>query len=157
MRLAKTNHLSGDAARWVTGRRIAIVLLGFAIGLTSMRLLAQGSGMCADTASSQAKHYRDYYKVAASSSASHMVAFRSTSGVPNLAETQVRFVSDTAACRVASAAVDSQMLVKYPDVQVLVIELGTKRLVIKDISILGGFANYLFNADFSSVLFKMVF
>jgi hypothetical protein len=86
-----------------------------------------------------------------------MVAMRSETGLPNLAETQVRLVGDTTVCRTASAAIDAKRLNKYPATPVIVLELGTKRLVIKDVGLSGGRLNFLFNQDFSSLLYRMVF
>ena len=118
---------------------------------------AQSGGACADSTTASAKFYRDYYRNAVSSSETHMVRFRADTGIPNISQTQVRFVGDTTACRAASVAIDARRWDKFPEIPVLVLELGTTRLVIKDVDLPGGMLNYLFNQNFSTLLKKMVF
>lgn len=69
----------------------------------------------------------------------------------------MRFAGDTTACRAASVAIDARRRDKFPETPVLVLELGTARLVIKDVDLPGGMLNYLFNENFSTLLKKMVF
>src|SRR5260221_11663423 len=65
-----------------------------ALALPASKAFAQSAGACADSTNATTVYYRDYYRVAASSTTSAMVAFRNQSGLPNLAETQVRLVGD---------------------------------------------------------------
>ena len=99
--------------------------VGFTLAVRPMRGFAQSGGACADSTSTSAKYYRDYYRIAVSSTESHMVAFRSRTGLPSLAQTQVRFVGDTAVCRTASVALDAQRWDKFPQTPVIVLELST--------------------------------
>jgi hypothetical protein len=159
MRLAEKENMTITSfvvsvfARTILGAGLVISVLA----VSPMRSFAQTGGACGDSTSSSAILYRDYYRIAVSSTESHMVAFRAQTGLPNLSQTQVRFVGDTTVCRTASIAVDAHRWDKFPQTSVLVLELGTTRLVVKDVNLPAGMLNYLFNQTFSTLLMKMVF
>jgi hypothetical protein len=158
MRLAEAKNMmrsSGVISCPKRGTLSGIII--FALAVSATNTFAQTTGACADSTDATTRYYQDYYRLAVSSVESRMVAFRSQTGLPNLAETQVRLVGDTTVCRTASAAIDAKRLNKYPAAPVIVLELGTKRIVIKDVGLSGGRLNFLFNQDFSSLLYRMVF
>src|SRR5207253_927558 len=133
--------------------RVALyAIVTCASALTPTDTFAQSTGVCADTTNATTKYYRDYYRLAVSSTASQMVSFRNDTGLPNLTAAQVHLVADTAVCRIASTAFDAKRLNKYPVAPVIVLELGTKRMVIKDVGLTGGRLNFLFTLDFSILL-----
>ena len=130
--------------------RLGIAVVALAPGITR----AQGSGACADTATSIAKFYKGTYAEFVSSSRSELVQQRSSTGYPNVAASAVKFVADTTVCRTASIAYDNQLDTKRPTVPVLVLELGTThRIVIKDTGMgLGPWLNMLFDSTFSTFI-----
>jgi urease alpha subunit len=158
MRLAEAKNMIRSPGVITVLQRVALwaIVMG-ALTLPATKTFAQSAGACADSTNATTVYYRDYYRVAASSTTSTMVAFRSQTGLPNLAETQVRLVGDTIVCRNASSAVDAKTLNQNPATPVIVLELGTKRIVIKDVGLSGGRLNFLFNQDFSTLLYRMVF
>jgi hypothetical protein len=80
---------------------------------------------------------------------SETVAFRATSGLPTLTASLVRIVGDTTVCRAASVAYDARLAIPYPLRPVIVLELGNKRVVVKDTGRRGDRLNMLFNQDFT--------
>lgn len=139
-------------------RRVALyAIVACAFALSPNDIVAQSTGVCADTTNATTKYYRDYYQLAVSSTAPQMVSFRNDTGLPNLSAAQVRLVADTAVCRIASAAFDAKRFNKYPAAPVIVLELGIKRMVIKDVGLTGGRLNFLFTQDFSTLISRMAF
>lgn len=134
----------------------AIVAL-LTVAASPTRSFAQAASACADSTSSAALFYRDYYRTAVSSTETHMVNLRAQTGLPNVAATQVRFIGDTTTCRTASIAFDAQRWDKLPDIPVILFEIGATRLAIKIVDIQGPNPNYLFNQDFSVLLKRGVF
>jgi hypothetical protein len=62
----------------------------------------------------------------------------------------VKLVADTTICRQASAAFDARVDGANSSTPVVVLELGTKRVVIKDLGRGGRLLNLLFNSDFTT-------
>lgn len=124
------------------------------IGVASspVRTSAQTNGACMDSTSSASQFYRNSYEGVASRTDAASVAFRTSSGIPTLSPSQVRLVADTTVCRAASIAYDAQLQVPHPSEPVIVIELGTKRLVTKNFGTGGRWLNMLFNEDFTVLL-----
>ncbi len=137
---------------------MTIVFLSIAVvTLAPVIARAQAGGPCADTTTSIAKFYKGTYGEFVSSPRAELVQQRSTSGLPNVAASAVKFVSDTTVCRTASIAYDGQLERKRPTVPVLVLELGTThRIVIKDTGMgLGPWLNTLFDQTFSTLITYM--
>jgi hypothetical protein len=63
-------------------------------------------------------------------------------------------VTDTVACRAASVAYDAQLMDKHPTEPVVLLELGTKRLVVKKADDGGRFLNMLFDQTLGVLLNK---
>lgn len=117
---------------------------------------AQGTGACSDSTTSQARGYRDYYGALVSVTDTATIRVRNQIGLPSLSNSQVRLVGDTAVCRTASQAYDATLAVPYPSAPVTVLELGSKRVVIKDIGFRGGvLLNLLFDQGFTTMLQRM--
>jgi len=142
-----------------TGIRIrAMVLSKLAAGLVMVSALptskasAQGLGLCTDSTNQQGWFYKHKYAAYVSSALPKIVADRNATGLPTLSYSQVQLVTDTATCRAASNAFDAQLTTKRPTVPVIVLALGTKRVVIKDTGSHGPWMNMLFNQDFSVLL-----
>jgi len=74
-----------------------------------------------------------------------------------MSPTQVKLVGDTAICRLASVAYDATLQNGRPLSPVIVIELGVKRAVIKDIAIGDYWLNLIFNQNFTTLLNKFGF
>jgi hypothetical protein len=158
MRLAEAKNMM----RWlalVSGPRLVALVASVivALAMSPIDAFAQTTGACADSTNVSTRFYRDYYRIAVSSAESNLVAFRSRTGLPALAETQVRIVGDTTVCRSASAAFDAHLLDRFPANPVIVLELGTKRIVIKDVGLVDKRINFLFNQDFSTLLSSIMF
>jgi hypothetical protein len=113
---------------------------------------AQGTGVCTDSTNHRAWGYLHMYAGTVSSTVPAVVADRTAKGLPTLSYTQVKLVTDTAACRTASIAYDAQLETKRPNAQVIVIELGTKRVVIKDTGMHGRWLNMLFDQNYATLL-----
>ena len=123
--------------------------------LASRDATAQSTGACTDSATSQARGYRDYYGVVVSLTDTAAIRWRTQIGLPTLLNSQVRLVSDTAICRIASQAYDATLEVPYPAKPVIVLELGSKRMVIKDIGFRGAMLNLLFDQTFATLLHRV--
>ena len=81
---------------------------------------------------------------------------RAELGLPTLSNSQVRIVADTTVCRIASQAYDATLQVPYPSEPVVVLELGNKRVVIKDIGFRGGtMMGILFDRSFTTLLQRL--
>lgn len=113
---------------------------------------AQTTGACNDSSTAIAKGYRDYYGAFVSVTDTQVVRVRNQLGLPTLSNSQVRIVSDTTVCRVASQAYDATLEVPYPNARVVVLEVGTKRLVVKDIGFKEFMLNLLFDQGFTTLL-----
>jgi hypothetical protein len=125
-------------------------------GLIATPVLAQTNGACADTTTTQARGYRNYYGVVVSRTDTAAIRVRNQIGLPSLSNSQVRLVGDTAVCRIASQAYDATLEVPYPTQPVIVLELGTKRVVVKDIGFRGGvMMNLLFDQAYGTLLHRM--
>lgn len=88
-----------------SGRAVVVTAIAIiALAMSPIDTIAQTTGSCADSTNASTLSYRDYYRIAVPSAESSMVAFRSRTGLPTLAENPVRLVGDTTVCRSASAA-----------------------------------------------------
>src|SRR5688572_4048615 len=118
-------------------------------------LYAQGTSACADSTSDM-KMYRDGYADMVSNPDTAAARQRTNLGLPTLKANQVVIVADSAVCRAASVAYDNHLGVSRPTVPVIVLQLASKRVVIKDsgreINNTGGSINILFNQDFTKVI-----
>ena len=117
-------------------------------GLIATPVLAQTNGACADTTTTQARGYRDYYGVVVSRTDTAAIRVRNQIGLPSMSNSQV--------CRIASQAYDATLEVPYPTQPVILLELGTKRVVVKDIGFRGGvMMNLLFDQAYGTLLHRM--
>jgi hypothetical protein len=123
----------------------------------SLPLRAQVTGACFDSTTLRAKVYRDAYQNMVSRTDGAGAQERTRLGIPAIPASQVKLVGDTAVCRVASAAYDATLQTGRPLEPVIVLELGDKRAVIKDIGIGDHWLNLIFNQDFTSLLSKFGF
>lgn len=94
--------------------------------------LAQGSGQCVDPSSRFALDLRHQVGVIVSLSDTISANERARLNLPALAENQVTIVTDSATCGIASSAYDAAASTEPINRPVLVLALGTQRLVIKD-------------------------
>ena len=115
-------------------------------------VLAQSNGPCMDSTSSMSRFYRNSYEGIVTRTDGNGVAWRTSEGIPSLTPSQVRLVADTTICRLASTAFDARVDGADPATPVVVIELGDKRIVIKDLGRGGRLLNLLFNADFTTFI-----
>ena len=122
------------------------------VTLSPMAARAQGNGPCMDSTSSASRNYRSNYQALVSLTDPASVARRNRTGIPTLTPSQVRLVADTTVCRAASTAYDARLQIPHPSEPVLVLELGTKRLVVKDLGNGARGLNMMFNIDFTTVL-----
>lgn len=134
--------------------RSMAIFVGF---LATTPAHAQTPSICADTASQRSQIYRDNYRLLVSGTDTATVNFRARSGLPTLSPTQVRLVGDTAVCRTASIAYDATVSSPDPLEPMIVLELGSKRIVAKNSGRRGPWLNLLFNQDFTSLLYKIGF
>lgn len=117
-------------SNWAIGCRIlSVVALLLAPRATT---LAQGSGQCVDPSSTFALDLRHQVGVLVSLSDTVAANQRARLGLPALAENQVTIVTDSAACGIASSAYDNAVSGVAIDKPVVILALGTQRLVIKD-------------------------
>lgn len=152
MRLAAT-HMSSNGIRFsgkVVSRLCAALILGST--LASSQAMAQGLGVCTDSTNQRGWFYKHKYAAYVSSTIPKIVADRNAAGLPALSYSQVQLVTDSATCRSASSAFDAQLTTKRPTVPVIVLALGTRRVVIKDTGSHGPWMNMIFNQDFSVLL-----
>lgn len=134
------------------------VRLAFAVIVLAPAIAAaQASGACVDTTTVAAQFYKGTFGEFVSSPRSELVQQRSSTGMPNVAASAVKFVADTTVCRAASIAYDAQLDKKRPTVPVLVLELGpTHRIVIKDTGMgIGPWLIMLFDQAFSTLITYM--
>lgn len=134
--------------------RVAFVLVMIS-GWASV-LSAQSTSACSDSTTDQSRGSRDYYGTLVSAPDTQVVRVRTQLGLPTLLNSQVRIVGDTTVCRAASNAYDAYLASPRPNQPVLVLEVGTKRIVSKDIGFRGGvLLNLLFDQTFTTVLDRM--
>jgi hypothetical protein len=127
--------------------------------VVALALVALPSALCAQTnpgcaspaTNSHAAAYRDGYGAMVSRTDPASVADRVRLGLPTLANNQVVIVSDTTACRIASAAYDSAFSAPAPTEAPLVLKLNTQYVVVKGFGNPHGRPNVLFNQDFTVV------
>lgn len=117
---------------------------------SSPRLHAQSNGPCMDSTSSMSRFYKSSYEGLVTRADANGSAWRTSEGIPTLSPSQVKLVADTTICRLASAAFDARVDGANSSTPVVVIELGTKRVVIKDLGRGGRLLNLLFNSDFTT-------
>ena|SRR5687767_10371802 len=135
-------------------------IYGILIGLPVVTIIAlypvgasaQANGPCMDSTSSTSRNYKSNYEALASLTDPASVARRTRTGIPTLTPSQVRLVADTAVCRAASIAFDAELQTPHPYGPAIVLELGTKRLVVKDLGNATRGLNMLFNAGFTTLL-----
>lgn len=133
------------------GLAIVIVLLG-----ASMPAAAQAPSACYDSTSTRVHDIRDKYGVIVSRNDSVGTRWRTQLGLPTLSDAQVRIVGDTAVCRTASQSYDGALEGSYPSQPVIVLELGTLRMVVKDIGLGGGaLLGIIFDQSFANVLKRL--
>ena len=133
------------------GLAVAIALLG-----TSIPAAAQAPSACYDSTSTRVHDIRDKYGVIVSRNDSVGTRWRTQLGLPTLSNAQVRIVGDTAVCRTASQAYDGTLEVPFPSQAVIVLELGTLRMVVKDIGLGGGaLLGIIFDQSFANVLKRL--
>lgn len=119
--------------------------------------MAAQSGMCRDTASTKSRSYKGIYASLVSKTDTASARRRSQLNLPLLQVTQVRLVADTTVCRTASDAFDTVRGVSLPTTSVIVLELGSShRIVVKETGIPHYWQNFLFNADFSQLLKRIL-
>lgn len=138
--------------------RIPLAMVSVVVGMIALspqHATAQPNGPCMDSTSSISRFYRNSYEGIATTSNADIAAWRASKGIPTLTASQVRLVADTAICRSASTAFDARVNEADPAAPVVVIELGSKRLVIKDLPHGGRLLNMLFNTDFT-ILYKVL-
>ena len=141
--------------RFAIRARLWTVRLGIAVlALAPVVAKAQAGGACGDTTTTIAQFYKGTFGEFVSSPRSELVQQRSSTGMPNVAASAVKFVADTTVCRTASIAYDNHLDTKRPTVPVLVLELGTAhRIVIKDTGMgLGPWLHMLFDQTFSTLI-----
>jgi hypothetical protein len=132
------------------------ILVGLAVttivALCPTAAMAQANGPCKDSTSSASRNYKGNYEALVSLTDPASVERRNRTGIPTLTPSQVRLVADTTICRAASVAYDAQLLTQRPSEPVIVLELGTKRLVVKDLGNGARGLNMMFNTGFTALL-----
>lgn len=151
MCVAAENIVNQERTKWSQRNARLMSLLAVLILVTGSNLEAQTSA-CADTTSFRSQFYRDSYAGIASRTDPASVASRAASGVPTVAATSVRLVADTTVCRTASNAFDGHVQQARPTTPVIVLEIGDRRIVIKDTGLSGRWINMLFSQDFATFL-----
>ena len=157
MRVAKDAFMTASSVKFhkMTLARMLVVGALASVVVVAERAGAQGTGLCTDSTNYRAWGYMHMYAGIVSSTVPAVVANRAAEGLPTLSYAQVKLVTDTAACRRASAAYDAQLETKRPNAQVIVVDLGTKRVVIKDTGMYGRWLNMLFDQNYT-VLLRMI-
>lgn len=136
--------------------RSSACLMGLVIGTMVSWVPAaaksQVNGPCVDTASSSSRNYKSNYEALVALTDSASVARRNRTGIPTLAPSQVRLIADTTVCRAASVAFDAELQTQRPSEPVIVLELGTKRLVVKELGNGARALNMMFDTGFTTLL-----
>lgn len=115
-------------------------------------LVAQATGPCVDPTSRRALDLRHIVGVMVSQADSVAANERARFSLPQVAENQVTIVSDTTVCRTASTAYDAAASTTPIDKPVVVLAVGTQRLVVKDYRFGEWLLAVLFNQDFTTVV-----
>jgi hypothetical protein len=127
-------------------------IVGSVVALPAKMAAAQAGGPCVDSASVASRGLKSVYEALVSLSDPESVALRNQTGIPTLTPSQVKLVADTTVCRAASIAYDARLQAKRPAEPVIVIELGTKHVVMKQAENGGRSLDMLFSAGFTTVL-----
>jgi hypothetical protein len=133
------------------------LVLVSAVGLRSpsRTAYAQSFNPCVDSTDLRIRSYRDWYNLQTSDADTAIVRERTQLMLPTLSANQVSIVADTTACRAASIAYDAELGLSQPNVPAMVLQLGTKRIVIKADGPTPYIpVNILFNQDFTQVINK---
>ena len=133
----------------------ATVLALFVTSDSKAAVAVQGPGLCVSATDPDLLMYRDGYAEMVSNPDTAAARQRTNFGIPTLDSTQVLIVADSAACQAASLAYDNALGESNPTTPVMVFQLATKRLVIKDIGWKGPALNILFNQDFTQALSRI--
>jgi hypothetical protein len=154
MHLAKEIDLPfGDAMKSTIRTFKVCLVLAVALVGASLPAAAQTSSACFDSTSTLARGIRNKYGVIVSRNDSVGTMWRTKLGLPPLSNGQVHIVGDTAICRIASQAYDGALQESHPSEPVIVLELGTVRMVVKNIVITTeSMLGILFDQGFTSVL-----
>src|SRR5690349_12276153 len=116
-------------------RRVIIaglaLLMALAFVTTSTKMGAQSGSACVDPTSTYSHDLKINVATMVSLSDTASANERARFGLPALTANQVSIVSDTTACRAASVAYDAAVSATPIDLPVVVLTLGTKRLVVK--------------------------
>jgi hypothetical protein len=155
MRMAQAIGL-GTMRKRIASLSVRCVALAIPMLMGSVTVAdGQSSAPCFDSTTTRVQNYKSGYANMVSNPDTAFSRQRTNLGLPLLAANQVRIVGDTATCRVASSAYDSALGRSPSTVPVVVLELGTRRVVVKDIGMRGAWMNLLFNQDFSTLLQKI--
>jgi hypothetical protein len=132
------------------------LVLGLSVFLITPRvdLQAQGASPCVDPTSTLATDLRHGVGVRVSQPDTISANERTRLGLPFLAENQVTIVSDTTVCRTASLAYDAAAAHRTIDKPVVVLALGTRRLVIKDYRFGEWLLAILFDQNYTTMVMK---
>lgn len=114
--------------------------------------LAQTSSPCVDASSPLAIDLRHRVGVLVSLSDTISTNQRASLSLPALADNQVTIVTDTAVCRTASLAYDSVGSTVPINKPVVVLALGTQRLVIKEYHFGEWLLAILFNQTYTTMV-----
>ena len=114
----------------------------------------QGTSPCVDPTSTHALDLKHRVGVMVSLADTASGNERSRFSLPALSESQVSIVSDTTACRTASLAYDAAVSGTPINLPVVVLALGTKRLVIKEYRLGEWWLAILFTQDYATVVKK---
>jgi hypothetical protein len=137
---------------------LAIVVGGFfGIGTTMPEtgFARQGTSLCVPSTDKLAIDYRRGWAAVVSAPDTASARQRASLGLSLMSAGQVAIVTDSASCRIASEAYDTELGDSYPVVPVIVLQLGsTRNVVIKNSDWESRWMNMIFNSDFSSVLHR---
>lgn len=131
---------------------LLILLVACAMYGIPIKLSAQGGNPCVDPSSQRAQDLRHIVGVMVSQSDTIAANERTRFSLPLLAESQVTIVSDTTVCRAASTAYDAKASTTPINKPVVVLSLGSQRLVIKDYRFGEWLLAILFNSNFTTMI-----
>lgn len=151
MQMAKTFIMSGAGSRLkrqlFLATTPAVILSGAARDGA-----AQGYGPCVAASSTDAKDLQHRVELLVSLNDSISANQRTRLNLPALAANQVTIVSDTTECRAASLAYDAAVAHRTIGKPVVVLALGTQRLVVKDYPFGEWLLAVLFNQSFTTMI-----
>ena len=151
MQMAKTFVTSRACSR--LKRRLFLATTAAAILSGGIRdVSAQGFGPCVNPSSTDATDLKHRVELLVSLSDSISANQRTRLSLPSLAANQVTIVSDTTVCRAASLAYDAAVAHRTIDKPVVVLALGTQRLVVKDYPFGEWLLAVLFNQTFTTMI-----